>query len=114
MNETLAKLEKWGCDVKGSMERMVDDEDLLLTCIKMVPDDESFTALGKALESGTAEEAFDCAHTIKGITANTGVIPLYEIVVDIVEPLRKGNKEGLMPIYEKLMKKCNELKELLK
>ncbi|MDY6296345.1 MAG: Hpt domain-containing protein, partial [Schwartzia succinivorans] len=48
--------------------------------------------------------AFRHAHTLKGLTANMGLTPLYDLVVKIVEPLREGNcKPELKKIYDELM-----------
>lgn len=35
--------------------------------------------------------------------ANMGLTPMYDIAVRIVEPLRAGNADGLLPIYEELL-----------
>lgn len=42
-------------------------------------------------------------HTLKGVLANLGLTPIYDIVVRIVEPLRAKSAEGVMEEYEKLL-----------
>lgn len=39
-----------------------------------------------------------------------GLTPLYDTVVEIVEPLRAGNAQGLMPLYDKLLAQRDELR----
>ena len=39
--------------------------------------------------------AFEAAHTLKGVTGNMGLTPLYDAVCTIVEPLRTGRTGGL-------------------
>lgn len=114
MDSKLQILEENGCDITGSLPRFVDDEEFMLSCIEQVLDDDGFEDLGASLEAGETGVAFDCAHSLKGITANTGLLPLYDIVVEIVEPLRAGDPEGLMPIYEKLLSKRDKIKSMLK
>ncbi len=105
----LEELKKWGCDIDGALERFVGDETLYETCLYTVLDDKAFPALGEALRANQVKEAFDYAHTLKGVLANMGLTPMYEIMVRLVEPLRAGKAEGLLPVYEELL----EAKEVL-
>lgn len=99
----LEELKNWGCDIDGALERFVGDEDLYRTCLYTVLSDKAFDGLGETLRAGQVKEAFDYAHTLKGVLANMGLTPMYDITVRIVEPLRAGNGEGLLPIYEELL-----------
>lgn len=99
----LEELKKWGCDVEGALERFVGDEELYKTCLYTVLSDKAFEGLGESLRVGQSKEAFDYAHTLKGVLANMGLTPMYDIVVRIVEPLRAEDLEGLLPVYEELL-----------
>ena len=45
--------------------------------------------------------AFEAAHTLKGVTGNMGLTPLYDAVCTIVEPLRTGeDREDYTKMYE--------------
>lgn len=99
----LEELKNWGCDIDGALERFVGDEELYRTCLYTVLDDKAFRRLGEALSAGQIKEAFDCAHTLKGVLANMGLTPMYDITVRIVEPLRAGDTEGLLLLYEELL-----------
>ncbi len=101
--ELLQKMEEMGCDIKGALARFLDDKDLYTTCLVKVIEDPAFDKLGTALTNEDAEEGFTQAHTLKGVIANMGITPIYNIVVEIVEPLRAGNATGLMEAYERLM-----------
>lgn len=113
MKENLVKLQNWGCDVEGALPRLINDEDFLLECIEQVSGDPAFEALGECLEKKDAEGAFEAAHSLKGIIANTGITPLLDIIVKIVEPLRLGEAEGLEPYYKELIEKRSELLKVL-
>ena len=113
MNKKLTQLEQWGCDIHGALPRFLNDEAFMLECIQLVAEDPAFAALGEALRLKRSKEAFDAAHTLKGILANTGLTPLLALSVKIVEPLRKGDMNGLEPVYDALMDRLTQLRRLL-
>lgn len=109
----LEELRNWGCDVEGALERFVGDEDLYKMCLNTVLEDKSFAGLGEALNAEQVKEAFDCAHTLKGVLANMGLTPMFDITVQIVEPLRAGEVAGLLPIYEELLQAKEVLAKMM-
>lgn len=113
MSTLLEALKDWNCDVDGAMERFMGDEELYRTCLNAVLSDKSFAGLGAALEEKEVKEAFDHAHTLKGVLANMGLTPMYDITVRIVEPLRNGSMEQLLPVYEELMEAKKHLGKLM-
>lgn len=113
MNKLCTELEKWGCDVKGAMARCLDDENFYCKLVKTVMRDPAFEELGTILEEGNAVKAFDVAHSLKGSLANVGLTPLYDLIVQIVEPLRGGSIQGLAIPYLKLTKKKEEFDAIL-
>lgn len=114
MKKSYSELRKWGCDVDGALERVVGDEELYRDCLQSIARDEAFFALGDALRAGDVGRAFDHAHTLKGVLANLGLTPLYDIVVCIVEPLRVKNADGVMEEYEKLLAARQRLETMIK
>ena len=113
MNDILQKLKDRGCDMDQALERMFGDEEFLLDLISQVLADPAFGALGDNLKKQDAAAAFDNAHTLKGICANTGVTTLLNLVVELVEPLRAGNAENLDEKYEKLLSEKAKLEQIL-
>ena len=113
MNPILSRLEREGCDIQGTLPRFLEDEEFLLECITQVSVDPAFEALGHFLGDGNIADAFDAAHTLKGVLANTGLTPLYGVIVRIVEPLRAGKMDGLDQEYALLMDMLERLKQLL-
>lgn len=101
--QTIAILKAWGCDMDAALERVVQDEELLEDCLKLFYDDAEFFSLKQHLEDGDTQKAFDSAHTLKGVSANLGLTPLYKAICAMVEPLRAGKTEELMPIYDCMM-----------
>lgn len=107
------ELREYGCDMDGAMNRFLNDVELFNKCLDSVLADEAFEKLGQALEANQVRPAFEYAHTLKGVIGNMGLTPLYEIVVEIVEPLRVGNSEGMMEKYKDLMKELDKIKSLV-
>ncbi len=103
MSELINELRKRGCDIDGTMGRFLDDEEFYGQCYAQVMVDDNYKRLKDALAQDNTVEAFEAAHSLKGVIANMGITPMYDVVVDIVEPLRAGNSAGLMPICDKLL-----------
>ena len=88
MSQLTDRLSSYGVDVKETMERFVQDEDLYVDCLKEFKNDPAFGELGVAIENKQYEHAFDQAHTLKGVAGNMGLTPLFTVICNIVEPLR--------------------------
>ena len=110
MQKAVMALKEHGCDVEGALNRMLNDENFLMHCVHAALDQAEYEQLGDALRAQKAKEVFEYAHALKGVTANVGLTPLYDTVVEIVEPLRAGNAQGLMPLYDKLLAQRDELR----
>lgn len=113
MDGIFEELKEWGCDIDGAMARFLDDKELYLTCLDTVICDKAFGRLGMALAENEVKEAFDSAHTLKGVFANMGLTPMFRIVECLVEPLREGCIEDLMPDYHRLLDANDYLRDIL-
>lgn len=114
MEELFDSLKNWGCDVDGALARFIGDRELDRRCLYTAATDQNFELLPETLRSGEMGRAFECAHTLKGMLANMGLIPLYDIVVRIVEPLRAGEPAELLPVCDELLAARDRLNTLLK
>ena len=104
MSALLTDLRGRGCDIDSAMTRFLNNEEFYAKLYKKFVADPAFEGLGEALDTQDADLAFRHAHTLKGLTANMGLTPLYNLVEKIVEPLREGNcKPELKKIYDELM-----------
>lgn len=113
MGEVISELKNWGCDISGALDRFLDDEELYISCLHTVIYDPAYEKLGEALNAQQIADAFEYAHTLKGVLANMGLTPIYDIAVRIVEPLRAGNGENLIPVYEELLAANARLKSII-
>ncbi len=113
MHDILSRLQNAGCDVDGALHRMLDDEEFYISCLEPALHDPAFETLSLALKNQDLSQAFDAAHTLKGVLGNMGLDPLYDITVKIVEPLRVHSTEHVLENQNALLKKRDEFIALL-
>ncbi|MEG2404528.1 MAG: Hpt domain-containing protein [Oscillospiraceae bacterium] len=112
MDTLLAELKEYGADVDGAMGRFLDDVDLYKSCFVGFLNDEAFQKLGNAILSSDYEKAFEYAHTLKGVTGNMGLTPLYSTICTTVDVLRNKDYSSLDKYYATIMSHLNLLKKI--
>ncbi|MGI6200075.1 MAG: Hpt domain-containing protein [Christensenellales bacterium] len=91
------RFEAYGGDYEATMGRFMGNEALYRRLLPMLFEDDSFSKLKAALIAGDLEGAFQAAHTLKGVTGNLGLTPLYAAICQIVEPLRRRDPDADYP-----------------
>ncbi len=99
MANVIDGLEAWGCNVPEAMNRFLQDEGLYVKCLYTFTNDASFESLDAALGSKNYKQAFEEAHTLKGVSAYLSLTPLYNAVCRVVEDLRHESYETLDEDY---------------
>lgn len=104
--------EQYGMDYQTTMERFLNNEAMYLRLLgKLFPNNE-LQRLGAALETGDKSGAFEAAHTLKGVSGNLGLTPLYEAVCALVEPLRAGEeREDYSVLYQAVQIEFQRMEE---
>lgn len=88
------QLEENGVEVGSTINRFMGNEAMYLKFLGKFLEDKNCINIGKNLEEENYEEAYKCAHTLKGVAANLGLEPLQKTVAVLVEELRgKKNEE---------------------
>lgn len=110
--------ESYGADYHTITGRFMGNELMYMKFLDMFFSDKNMEKLGAALNSGHLVEAFEAAHTLKGITANMGLEPLSKAVCAIVEPLREQrtqeNYQALYQVIQSEYEKAEILRQNLK
>ena len=118
MSEFQKIFNAYGGDYAATLSRFLGNEAMYLRFLDMFFQDENLRQLGDALEVGDLSRAFEAAHSLKGVTGNMGLTPLYETICAIVEPLRAGQqREDYSALYEAIQKEFHRvglLREQLK
>lgn len=92
MDEMLKqKLAENDVDVEGAVSRFMGNEALFLKFLLKFKNDKSFASLIANLDQGNYEEAFKCAHTLKGVSANLGINLISGPASELTELLRGKN-----------------------
>lgn len=112
MTTTLEKLSYWGADVNQALARFLNDEELYKECLQMFKADDNFQQLGSSITDENYEQAFENAHTLKGVAGNLALTPLYTAISEIVESLRCNDCYNLKQQYIHIMEKYEEFKQL--
>lgn len=107
------KLEENGADVKNALRHFMGKEEMYEKyLIKFFLEEPNYAKLMDALENKNYEEAFRCVHTLKGVSINLGLMPLYQALSEMTEELRgkaaeeidvaavDREKNELMDVYE--------------
>lgn len=81
-------LDAYGVDVPTVVARFGGNEALYLKYLLRFPQDSTYQQLEAALQRGARAEAADACHTLKGISGNLGLTPLYTACTALTSALR--------------------------
>lgn len=107
------KLINLGVDIEEGIERFVGNESMYIKFLVKFKDDPTFETLKKSVESGSNEEIYRRAHTLKGIAGNLSIKSVYKKSIDIMDCVRNNN-ENIKNQMEELDKDYNRIVEELK
>ena len=88
-------LRSYGGDAEGVEKRFAGDAELFEVCLAEFREDGDFEEVAEAIQAGDLRHAYECAHSLKGVSANLGLTPFYEVVSVLVESLRSGCCENV-------------------
>lgn len=80
-----------GVDFDTALDRCMNDENLFEILLKMFIKDSNYELLIKHIEEENDEDAFSCAHTLKGISSNIGLDNILKYLIPMVADLRAHN-----------------------
>jgi HPt (histidine-containing phosphotransfer) domain-containing protein len=86
---TIQELRDYGANVDEGLARCFGKEDFYLRMVGLLAKEPSFEKLQTALADGNLKEAFDAAHSLKGVLGNLALTPLFNPVNEMTELLRK-------------------------
>lgn len=106
------KLVAYGVNYDETMERFVHSEAFYLECLGMLLEDPNPGMLRAAIRENHLRTAFEAAHTLKGVTANMGLTPLYISICAIVEPLRTGSPADYGALLDRFFEEFDRVRAL--
>lgn len=109
--EYIHKLLEFETDYNGALARFVGNEALYEKFLLKFLSDPNFPGLKACVDAKNYTDAFQYAHTLKGVSGNLGLNKIYYLVHPIVEKLRKGDSEGIeelmIPLEETYQSICD-------
>ena len=93
-----------GGDFATALNRAADDEEFLISLLKVFESDKTWGDLNAAITAGDAKTAFGCAHSLKGSSGMLELNRFYKQIYDITEALRAGNIDAA----KQYLPKCSE------
>ncbi len=95
MNESsISRLKSEGLDVDGALERFMNNTAMYEKFLKKFANDPNYDTLKSAIADNECEKAFSAAHTLKGVSSNLSLTPLFNVVSEQTELLRAGDLGG--------------------
>ncbi len=100
MNDTL--LRKAGIDVEELLERLMNNERLVTLFVGKFINDKTYTDLLSAFEQGDPERCEFTSHTLKGMSGNLSIKPLYELFTRQVNLIRGADMQGALELMPRI------------
>lgn len=97
------ELNALGVDVEEGKERLMGNASLYKRMLEKYGDMMKEPSIRPDFRRGIPEEILKGAHTLKGVTGNLSLTPLYEGYSQIVRLLREEQMEEAEAVYEKLL-----------
>lgn len=95
----LEELSENGVDINDGLGRLMNNSAIYEKLLKKLPDSINKQEVLSFIDSGDIETATRNAHTIKGVTGNLSVTPLYTAYTEIVNLLRAGKIDEARKLY---------------
>lgn len=106
-------LKEWGCDTEGALRRLCGDKELYYELINKYFGELDFAVLKGAAAAKDSKIVFESAHSIKGVTANLGITPIYIPICKITDIFRSGTCENVSELFDEIDKKKSEFNAIL-
>lgn len=112
----MEKLQELGVDIDEALERFMGDESFFIEMLGKFEKTVEENPVAEYFEAKDFEKALKSAHTLKGVTGNFSMTPLYNGYFRIVELLRAGDApkaeeilRDILPLQDKIISCINEL-----
>ena len=111
---TIDLLRTWGANVDEALARCLNNETFYLTLVGKAIQNPNFERLKETCESGQLDQAFEAAHSLKGMMANLALTPILQPVEKITEHLRSRTAMDYTPLVGQILSERERLLSLSK
>ncbi len=95
----LDTLTAYGMDVPGTMARFGDNEGLMMRFLLGFPNDKTMGSLREAMAAQDLEALKVAAHSLKGLSGNLGLTPLFEASTTMMNALRSNEPYDVNALF---------------
>lgn len=110
---TIEVLKTFGADTSDGLKRCLDNEAFYLKLVSKALEDKNFDMLEEAVAAGDLDNAFEAAHSLKGVLGNLALTPIYKPVYDITELLRARTDTDYTSLIREISDKREQLVRLM-
>ncbi len=111
----LEELKELGVDVNEGLERVMDDEPLYETLLGMFLDKVNSNPIEIGdFEAESLDELIGRVHTLKGLTGNLAITPLFEGYMQVLDLLRTNHAGEAVKVYERILPVQTAITECIK
>jgi HPt (histidine-containing phosphotransfer) domain-containing protein len=97
--EILKNLQNNNIDTQSALERFLDNKEMYIKFIKQFSFDPSFNQIEEYITDKNWEQAFELAHSLKGVTGNLGMTALFDAFSKISVAYRNKNYSEMERLY---------------
>ncbi len=99
------ELEEAGIDIVSLTERLMGNKALIKRFMYRFVENESYTALQKAIRTEDWKSACESSHTLKGMSGNLSMNELFDLFAQQVTLFRTGENEKACALMERISAK---------
>lgn len=109
----LEELSNLGVDINDGLNRLMNNKGIYEKLLKKLPEAINQQKVLPFIDSGDIETATRNAHTIKGVTGNLSITPLYTAYTEIVNLLRAEKIDEARSLYVNILPAQEKIIEVI-
>lgn len=87
------QMEESGADVSTTLKRFMGNEAIYMKFLMKFPEDKNYDTIIESMKKNDYDAVFNGVHTLKGVSANLGLNPVYNAASQITELLRNRSQQ---------------------
>lgn len=106
-------LRNGGINYSDGLERMMGKHELYDRLLLTFSKDKTSESAVEEMKNENYVKVTDLVHSLKGVSGNLSVVPVYDLCCEIMEHLRKNELENVPHLLERLLRAQNEAAQVI-
>ncbi len=111
--DLISGLKELGVNTEEALKRFSGNSSLYIRMVGKFPASIQGLDVMPYIESGEIDKAITNAHTIKGVTGNLSITPLFNAYTQIVSDLRAGNADSAKEVLQNILPRQDKIIEFI-